>query len=485
MSLSVRHIKHHHTPRIHDRSLTEGNLFVKILLFSLPLMATSLLQTFYNAADMMIVSYSTAPDAVGAVGATSSFLNLMLNLFIGLSVGANVVAARRYGAKDEQGISRVAHTSVWMAMIFGVAGMIVGLLIGRPLLAAMGNSGTLLELSLLYTRIYLFGLPFLSLTNYASALLRAKGDTKTPLIVLSITGLLNVGMNFLFVIGLGMTVDGVALATSLANLLSAIALLWRLHRSKDAFALSLKKLKIDRATFLEILKIGVPAGLQSAMFSISNLIIQSSILRLDAVSAPEGVAYRPVMKGSGAAANIEAFAYAASNAVYSAAITFTSCHVGAGEPRRIKRVVTHCHLAALLFATVLPFLLILFSDPLLSLYHVKVVADDPLSLIAYDAAKQRMHVVLFSFVLIAFLDVSIGVLRGIGQSLFSTMLSVVGVCALRIVWIYTIFEAKFTMGWLYACYPASWGVTWIIATVSVIFFLRRMIRKSEMEKTEA
>ena len=229
MSYSLRLHRHHHTPKGRNIEMTEGNLFIKLLLFALPLMATSLLQTMYNAADMMIVSYSSAPDAVGAIGSTSSFLNLMLNLFIGFSVGANVEASRRFGAKDEEGISRVVHTSIWMALIFATGASIFGHAISRPLLISMGNSGTLLELAVLYTRIYLSGLPFLALTNYSSALLRAKGDTKTPLFVLSCTGLLNVGLNLFFVKVLDMTVDGVALATLIANATSALVLLLRLR----------------------------------------------------------------------------------------------------------------------------------------------------------------------------------------------------------------------------------------------------------------
>ena len=470
-----------HTARARESDMTSGNLFMGILMFALPLMATGLLQTLYNAADMIVVSYSSAPDAVGAIGATSAFLNLMLNLFIGFSVGANVEAARCHGAGDGQGVSRVVHTSLLTSVIFGGGVMLIGLALDEPILRAMGNAGALLELSLTYTRIYLLGLPFLALSNYASALLRAKGDTATPLFVFSCTGLLNVGLNLLFVLGLDMTVDGVALATLLSNLCSAFWLLIRLGCDKSDFGFSFKRLRLHGKTLVAILGIGVPAGIQSCLFSLSNLFIQSSVLSLDAAAAPPDAAYRPVMKGSGASANVEAFAHAGCNATYSAAITFTGCHVGARKPERIGRVVLYSHLVTLLLTTALSLLTIALHEPLLALYHVEEVAGDPLSAIALDAARQRLFVVMLSLTLGAFMDVALGTLRGLGRSLASMLIALVGVCGLRLLWLVTVFRTLPSMRGLYLCYPVTWLLTWLIALALTVILLSRLTAQAGEE----
>lgn len=467
----------HAVIRRRDINMLEGSPFVKILLFALPLMAVNLLQSLYNAADMMVVSLSSAPDAVGAVGVTSSYLNLMLNLFIGFSAGANVVAARCNGAQDEQGISRTVHTAICMAGIFGVGAAAVGMLLARPVYTLMGNSGTLLELSLLYSYIYFAGMPFLALTNYASALLHAKGDTRTPFFVLSTTGILNVGLNLFFVLVLDMTVDGVALATSIANVVSAALLLWRLSRAEGGFRFRPRLLRVDRAVFREVVRIGVPAGIQSSMFSISNILIHSSVLQINNAVTPAGAAYAPVIKGSGAAQNIETFAYAGSNAVTNAAITFTSCHVGAQKEKRLPRVMLNYYLSTLLLvaATVLP--LWLLRDPLLSLYGIQAVAGDTLSVIAYETAITRMEIILGTFLLVAYMNVAGGVLRGFGFSLTPMLINVVSVCGIRVLWVYTVFRWYPTFAALYLSYPVTWAITFAVMLVIGIVAVKRRIRK--------
>ena len=481
--LRIREVRHA-TPRGRDVNMLEGSPFVKILAFALPLMAVNLLQSLYNAADMMVVSLSSAPDAVGAVGVTSSYLNLMLNLFIGFSAGANVVASRCNGADDEKGISRTVHTAILMACIFGVGAMSVGMLLARPVYVLMGNSGTLLELSLLYSYIYFAGMPFLALTNYASALLHAKGDTRTPFYVLSATGLLNVGLNLFFVLALDMSVDGVALATSIANAVSAALLLWRLSRAEGGFCFRFRLLRIDRAVFREVVRIGVPAGIQSSMFSISNILIHSSVLQINNALAPAGAAYAPVIKGSGSAQNIETFAYAGSNAVTNAAITFTSCHVGAKKEKRLPRVVLNYYLVTLLLvaATVLP--LWLFRDPLLSLYGIKPIAGDALSQIAYDTAITRMEIILGTFLLVAFMNVSSGVLRGFGFSLTPMLVNVIFVCGIRVLWVYTVFRWYPNFAALYLSYPVTWVLTFAVMLTIGCVALRRAIRNRNQKSAE-
>lgn len=297
----------------------EGKVFLKILRFILPIVATNLLQTLYNAADMMVVSLSSEPNAVGAIGTTGSFINLIVNIFIGFSVGANVVVAREIGAKDGERTKNAVHTALIMAVAFGALGMLLGQIVSEPVLRSMGNSGNLLELAVAYTRIYFLGVPFLALTNYLIAVFRAKGDAKTPLFVLMSTGLFNVGMNFFFVLVAGLSVEGVAIATSLSNVASVVVLLIKLHRDKDYTTFSWKRLKIDKSAFRDIVVNGFPAGVQGALFSLSNMIIQSSVVTVNNNLCPPNRTYDPIVNGSAAAANIEGFVYTSMNAVYQGA----------------------------------------------------------------------------------------------------------------------------------------------------------------------
>ena len=239
---------------------TQGKIFSKLFLFVLPIIATNLLQMFYNAADMMVVSFSHEENAVGALGTTGPFINLIVNIFIGFAVGANVVVAKEIGAKEKERTQAAVHTSLIMAVLFGLAGMLVGLIVARPILVLMGNTGNLLDLAVVYTQIYFLGVPFIALTNYLIAIFRAKGDSKTPLFVLTAAGLLNVGLNFFFVLVVGLSVEGVAIATSVSNVVSAAVLLVKLHADQDYTTFSFKKLRIDKKAFKSIVLIGLPAG---------------------------------------------------------------------------------------------------------------------------------------------------------------------------------------------------------------------------------
>ena len=464
-----------HPPVKHDINMLEGSPFVKIILFVLPLIAVNLLQALYSAADMMVVGLSGVGDAVGAVGATSSFTNLLLNLFIGFSSGANVVAARSNGAKDTDSVSRTVHTAITMALIFGCGGALLGAVFAKPVYVAMGNSGTLLELSLLYTYIYLAGMPFLALTNYASALLHAKGDTKTPLYVLSLTGLFNVGLNLLFVLALDMPVDGVALATSISNLASAVVLLLALRRTEGAFHLRLRCLRLDRKIFAEIIRIGLPAGIQASMFSLSNILIHSSVLQIDRTLAPNA-AYSPVIKGSSVVANLATFANAFVSAACSATVTFVSCHDGAKDYRRMRRVIAAIYVAALLCAVLPAAVLLLFRKPLLAMYGVSAVAGDALSQIAYDTAMTRMWITVGGFVLISEMNVAGGILRGLGYSISPMLINLVSVCGIRVLWVFTFFRMSPDFFTLYLSYPVTWLLTLAIMLPFGLISLRKRAR---------
>ncbi len=465
--------------------MTEGPLLGKILLFVLPLALTNLLQVLYNAADMVVVSLSREPDAVGAIGTTGAFINLILNIFIGFSVGANVVVARHLGSGNAEKASRAVHTSICMSVLFGVAGTVVGLLVTRPVLAAMGNTGKLLDLAVRYTIIYFIGVPFSSLANYAIAILRAKGDTRTPLYILTATGLLNVGLNFFFVLALDMSVDGVAYATSISNAVSAVLLVICLSKEKGACRFSFRKLGMDRSAFGDILYVGLPAGLQGALFSLSNMLIQSSILQVNNTMCPADSAYQPVVKGNAAASNLENFAYTATNSVHQASVTFTSQNVGAEKYERVSRVMKCCYFVTFLIAVVMSGIVLLLREPLLALYGVKAGADGSLDSIAMSTAVTRMLYMLTTYFLCSFMEVGSGVLRGLGKSVTSTVVSLVGSCVLRVVWIFTVFRLDPTLGAIYISYPLSWGLTALIHFACCIVTKNKLIRQKKERDASA
>ncbi len=457
-------------------NMTEGPLLGKVLIFILPLVLTNLLQTFYNAADMIVVGMSSEPDAVGAIGMTSSFINMVLNVFMGFSVGANVMVARHIGARDDDAVSRTVHTAIAMSILFGIGGTAIGLSVARPVLRLMGASGKLLNLAVTYTRIYFLGIPFLSLTNYCISIFRAKGDTRTPLLVLSATGVLNVLLNLFFVLAVGLSVEGVALATMIANAASAAILLLILAREKGPSRFSVRRMRIDRYAFRNILHIGIPAGVQGALFSFSNMIIQSSILRVDSMLAPSGAAYQPVMKGNAAATNLEAFAYTATNAVHQAAVTFTSQNLGANKPRRIYRVIGVCFLVTTVIALFCSSILAFFYEPLIALYGVTAGAGGTLEEVAVETAYKRLHWMLLPYFTLAWMEIGGGVVRGLGKSLTSTFVSLIGACLLRAIWVLTVFEYFQTLESIYISYPISWMLTAICQFAVSFFVLHRLLK---------
>lgn len=437
---------HHYKSR--DLNLLEGPLLGKVFLFSLPLMATNLLQVLYNAADMVVAGMSGVEGAIGSIGTTGAFINLVLNIFMGFSVGTNVVVARCIGKGDPEQTKNAVHTSLVMAVIFGGVCMGVGLLVTRPVLILLGDRGHILDLATLYTRIYFAGTPFIAAANYLIAILRAEGDTRTPLYILTATGLMNVLMNLFFVLVCGMSVDGVALATVLSNVIS-VALLGRaLMRDEGPCRLDLRALRIDRRAFREIVRDGLPAGLQGALFSLSNMLIQSAIIGINNAQCPGGSS---VIDGNAAAGSLEGFAYTATNSVYQASVTFTSQHYGAGKFRRIGGVMRACYLVTTLIAVAASGILLTFRTPLIGLY-----ISDPQ---AIEAAMTRMFVMTLPYFLLAWMEVGSGVLRGLGRSFLSTVVSLVGTCAFRLFWIWTVVPLHPTLVTVYLSYPISWAMT--------------------------
>lgn len=465
--------------RSRDLNMLEGSLLGKILIFALPLMLTNLLQTFYNAADMMVAGLSAEENAVGAIGTTGSMINLVLNIFIGVSIGANVVVARRIGAGQREGVSRAVHSALIVSVVLGFVGMATGLFISRPALALMGAQNNLLELAVLYTRIYFFGLPFISLTNSLISIFRAKGDTRTPLVILTSTGLLNVGLNLFFVLVVKLSVEGVAIATAAANAASAALLLWRLSRDAGACRFSFRRLCFDGKAVREMLYVGIPASIQGALFSISNMMIQSSILAVNNRMVPAGETFQPIVKGNAASANLEGFAYTATNSIYQASITFTSQNVGAGKYPRVWRVMGGCYLVTAIVAILFGGGMLLFREPLLSLYGVSPAEAGSLAEMAYNTAYVRMLYMLSTYFLLAWMEIGSGVLRGLGKSMTSTVVTLVGSCLFRIVWLATVFRAVGTLDSVYVSYPLSWGVTAAVHFICAVVILKRKLTRNE------
>ena len=457
--------------------MTEGPLLVKILLFTLPVMLTNLLQTFYNAADMMVVSLSAEENAVGAIGTTGAMINLVLNIFMGLSIGANVIVARRIGAGDSRGVSRAVHTSLIAGLALGVLGIGVGMPVARPLLSFLGARSDLLDLAVLYTRIYFIGLPFISLTNFLISIFRAKGDTRTPFRVLTISGLFNVGFNLFFVLVMNLSVEGVAMATTGSNLLSTLLLLWQLSKCRGSCRFSFRRLRFDLRALRDMALVGFPASLQGVLFSISNMTIQSSILQVNNTVVPAGESFQPIVSGNAAAGNLEGFAYTATNAVYQASITFTGQNAGAGKYRRVWRVMGCCYLITSLIGLLLGGAFCLLRQPLLSLYGVHPAAEGTLEQMAYHTACVRMIYMLPLYFLLATMEVGSGVLRGLGKSFISTTVSLIGICVFRVVWIFTVFRATGTLEMIYISYPISWGLTALVNFICAAIYLRKQEKR--------
>lgn len=454
-------------------NMLEGPLLGKVFRFALPLMITNLLQMLYNAADMIVAGMSGVDGAIGAIGTTGAFINLILNIFMGFSVGTNVVVARNLGKGDKEGTSRAVHSSLIVGALTGVVCMLVGLVVSRPVLAALGDQGHILELACLYTRIYFLGTPFIALSNFLIAIFRAKGDTTTPLYVLTGTGLLNVVLNLISVLCFGMSVDGVALATVISNVASTVLLGLRLMKEEGWCRLELKKLRLDRYALQNIVRDGLPAGIQGALFSLSNMLIQSSIIGLNNMLCPGG---SDIIDGNAAAGSLENFAYTATNSVYQASVTFTSQHHGAGKIKRIKRVQLACYGATFLISVCCSTLLLVFHKFFLGLY-----VDAPM---AVEAAMTRMWIMLVPYFTLAFMEVGSGILRGMGHSVSSTLISLIGSCLLRMVWIWCVVPLHNTLTMVYLSYPITWTLT-ALTHFLVGTFVRKKLMRENPEKEEA
>lgn len=436
--------------------MCSGPLWNKILLFALPLMASSMLQLFFNAADIVVVGRFAGTEALAAVGSNTSLINLMINLFVGLSVGTNVVVARDLGAGRDDNVRRSVHTSVTLALLSGVVMMIFGVVMVRQLLVWMSSPTDVIDLATVYLRIYFFGMPANIFYNFGAAILRAQGDTRRPLYYLTTAGVINVALNLFFVVVLNMDVAGVGLATVISQYVSALLVLRCLMREQGPLHLDLKKLRLDWPVVRCILEVGLPAGFQGVLFSLSNVVIQSS---LNSFNDPVIVA------GSAASANIESFVYVGMNAFYQAAITFVGQNYGAGKTRRVDKVALECIGFVTFTGLVLGNLAYFFGCELAAIY-----APGEPDVIAQ--AVLRLGFIACPYFICGVMDTMVGVLRGIGYSVVPMVVSLVGACGLRLIWVATVFPLFRSPATLYFSYPVTWTIT---GAAHILFFL--LIRK--------
>lgn len=450
----------------HEIDMTSGSVLKKMLLFSFPLMGSSILQLLFNAADIIVIGRFAGDNSLAAVGATASLINLLVNLFVGLAIGANVLTARYYGAKRDADISQTVHTSIALSIVCGAGLAVIGILISNPILAMMGTPDEVLPLSTIYMQIYFAGMPAMMIYNFGSAVLRAKGDTARPLMYLAIAGVLNVGLNMFFVISMKMDVAGVAAATSISQCLSAFLVLRCLSKEPDAFRLERKLLKIHGHKLKIILQIGLPAGFQGVLFALSNVIIQSSINSYG----------KYVMAGSAASSNLENFTYFAMNAFYQAAISFTSQNVGAGKYERVKKILICAVSCAAVTGITIGNLTYLFGTPLLGIYSKS-------ALVVQEGLKRMMYICIPYF-LCGVMDAITGMIRGLGYAILPMIVSLLGACVLRIIWILTVCQlpAFHHVEFVYASYPVTWAITTTAHIICYVIITKKIKKSIELQQ---
>jgi len=434
--------------------MCNGPLLKKIILFAIPLMLSGVLQLLFNAADVIVVGRFTGNEALAAVGSTSSLINLLINLFVGVSVGANVLLGKHIGARDEENASKTVHTAVTFALVVGIAMIFVGFFLSRPLLELMGTPEDVINLSVLYMRIYFVGMPAFMFYNFGAALLRAVGDTKRPLYFLTLAGIINVIFNLIFVIVFHMGVAGVALATIISEGISAFLVFLCLKGANGVLHLDHRSLSFHKDVAIQMMKIGLPAGLQGCIFSVSNVLIQSSVNSFGSIA----------MAGNTASANLEGFVYNAMNSLYQTSLSFTSQNMGAKKYKRVDKILIECLVIVMIVGIVMGGGAYLIGTSLLSIY-----SSDP-QVISYGLL--RMSLICVPYFLCGMMDVFVGSLRGMGYSVMPMLVSLTGACLFRIVWIFTIFATNRSLFVLYFSYPVSWALT---ATAHLICYM--IVRK--------
>jgi len=445
--------------------LTSGNLFKKLLFYSIPIILSGILQLLYNAADLIVCGQFGSLHSTAAISSTNSLINLIINFFLGLSVGSNVLMARCLGENNKEKAHRVAYTAMIYSVSFGLIVGLFGYFTSRFFLELMGTNLEVIDLSSQYLKIYFLGVPFSMIYNFGASLLRGVGDTKRPFIILTLSGVFNVGLNLLFVIAFNMDVPGVALATIISQGISAILIVIILFKNNVFFRLHLKEFRFYKREGLEIVKIGLPAGIQGAIFSFSNVLIQSSINSL-------GV---EVTDGSGASSSLEGFIYTAMNSVAQGCVAFVSANYGAMKKENIKKSVIYSCILVFIMNVITAGLILLFRYPLIHLY----VKSD----IATEAAIKRLMIISLTYFLCGFMDTFAFAIRGIGYSLTPMIVSLLGACGLRILWIVLFFnniDSLHNIEGLAMSYPISWFITSAVhLSIFIILYNKRLNFKVE------
>lgn len=445
--------------------LTQGNLLKQIILFTLPIIATGVLQLLFNTADLIVVK-SASETASGAVSATHALNNLTVNLIMGLSIGAGVLVAKYFGANDKEGMYEVVHTSFPTAFFGGLIFGLIGFILARPLLELFNTPANMIDQSVTYIRIIFCGVPFNVVYNFGASILRSVGNARKPLLFLTIAGITNVFLNMFFVFVCKMDVEGVAIATIASQLLSAILVVRELTRVDGPHKLHLKEVKIYPKQLRKMIVIGLPAGIQGAMFSISNIVIQSSVNSFGEL----------VVTANGAAHNIEGYVYTCMNSFHQAAVAFVGQHVGAKKHKRILNIALTCVACVVTVGIVLGSGAYLLGEPLLKLLINENIVGDTL-----EFGLLRLSIIGTTYCLCGFMDVMCGILRGMGKSTEPMIITILSVCGIRILWICTVFAQHRTLQTLYLSYPISWAICVVVEIVFFIFTYANMMKKIKQE----
>lgn len=441
--------------------MTNGPFLKKILIFALPLMATGFLQLLYNSADTAIVGKFAGSQALAAVGSTGSLINLIINVFIGLSMGSGVIVARHIGANDEKRVSKSVHTAMLLGLLSGIIVGIIGFFFSGTFLKLMHVEEGVLELSTLYLKIYFLGAPGSLVYNFGASLLRASGDTKRPLYILSASGIVNVILNLILVIPFKMSVAGVAIATITSQYMTAIIVVILLFRTGSMLKLDVRKLRFDKVELKNIIRIGVPAGLQSSLFSISNVIIQSAVNSFGAVA----------MAGIAAGSQFDGYIFVCTNAVAQTTMTFTSQNIGAAKYKNINKVYRYCFIVATIISVVLSAIGYFFRDEI-----VWIFAKEP-EVIALGA--ERLALVIPFYIFCSLQDVCAGQIRGMGKSIEPMILSLFGTCVVRLAWIFLILPPDRSLMDIYWAYPISWFATFVMLNIMYFIAIRKLLKKQD------
>ena len=442
-----------------DIDMCNGPITKKIILFAIPLMLSGILQLLFNAADVVVVGQYCGSVSLAAVGSNGSVINLMVNLFLGVSVGTNVLVARGVGRQHADRVFRAVHSSILLSILIGVFTGVFGAIFAPKMLELINVPDDVLPLASLYLRIYFVGMPATVVYNFGAAILRAVGDTKHPLYYLSLAGVINIVCNLFFVCVCKLDVAGVAIASALSQYVSAILVIRCLMHKENSCRLSLKMLRLYKAETLEMVRIGIPAGLQGTIFSISNVLIQSSINSFGST----------IIAGNSAGSNLDQLVYIAMNAFYHAAVSFVSQNLGAGKLDRVPKIAGSCFALVTAVGIATGGLCYLFGRTLLSIF----TPEAPV----IDAGMIRLQWVCLPYFLCGTMEVGCGIVRGIGHAWLPMFVSTMGGCVLRIIWIYTIFAADPTLNVLYLSYPVSWIVTTLVHVLCAALLIRQLYRK--------